>query len=98
MKRSKVGEQRQHLRDAAWGETPPAKPSPSALSDGGEKWTHAELYAGLEAIVKLQAHYADLLNMHDGGERIPFKSADEWLIRRREIFTGAKAWGETDAG
>ncbi len=36
---------------------------------------------GLDELVKLQAHYAKLLNMHDGGERIAFTSTDEWLKR-----------------
>ncbi len=31
--------------------------------------------------VKLQSHYAQLLNMHDGGERIGFTDADEWIAR-----------------
>ncbi len=36
---------------------------------------------GLDELVKLQAHYAKLLNEFDGGERIAFTSADEWLKR-----------------
>ena len=39
------------------------------------------LREALEASVKLQSHYANLLNMHDGGERIGFKNADAWLER-----------------
>ena len=35
----------------------------------------------LEESVKLQSHYAMLLNGWDGGERIVFKSAAEWLKR-----------------
>lgn len=43
-----------------------------------------ELRHGLDESVKLQAHYAELLNMHDGGERRAFKDADEWLRRLGE--------------
>lgn len=35
----------------------------------------------LEESVKLQSHYAELLNMYDGGQRMPFASAQEWLDR-----------------
>ena len=44
-----------------------------------------ELFHALEESVKLQSHYAELLNMHDGGERIGFKNANEWLLRLREM-------------
>lgn len=39
------------------------------------------LMKALDEAVKLQAHYAALLNMHDGGERIPFASAEAFLVR-----------------
>ena len=39
------------------------------------------LEAALAASVKLQTHYAELLNMHDGGKRKIFRSADEWIER-----------------
>lgn len=42
------------------------------------------LVKAIEASVKLQTHYAELLNMHDGGERIGFASADEWINRLHE--------------
>jgi hypothetical protein len=45
----------------------------------------ADAKIALEESVKLQSHYADLLNMHDGGERMIFKSAAEWIERLREI-------------
>jgi hypothetical protein len=41
--------------------------------------------AGLIESVKLQSHYAELLNMHDGGQRIAFKDADEWIERLKEV-------------
>ena len=50
--------------------------------DNGEK---TEVYLALEASLKLQSHYAKLLNMHDGGKRRGFASVDAWLNRLREI-------------
>ncbi len=44
-----------------------------------------EVRAALEDLVQLQAHYAMLLNIHDGGQRHGFTSADEWIERRREL-------------
>ena len=35
----------------------------------------------LEKSVELQSHYAKLLNMHDGGERLSFANGDAWMIR-----------------
>lgn len=37
--------------------------------------------AALEESVKLQSHYAGLLNAHDGGERIQFPNTDAWIER-----------------
>ena len=31
--------------------------------------------------VKLQAHYGELLNMHDGGQRMIFQTVEAWLAR-----------------
>lgn len=42
-------------------------------------WTVEELRRGLAESVRYQSHYAELLNMHDGGGRISFQSADAWL-------------------
>jgi len=33
---------------------------------------------------KLQSHYAELLNMHDGGQRIGFANGQAWMDRLRE--------------
>jgi hypothetical protein len=44
-----------------------------------------ELYHALEESIKLQSHYAELLNMHDGGQRKQFKDAKEWLQRLRAL-------------
>jgi len=34
---------------------------------------------------KLQSHYAALLNMHDGGNRLQFTTAEDWIARLVEI-------------
>jgi hypothetical protein len=39
----------------------------------------------LDKSVKLQAHYAKLLNDYDGGERIAFGCAQEWMDRLRAL-------------
>ena len=40
-----------------------------------------ELMLALIESVKLQSHYAGLLNMHDGGERMQFSCPAEWIER-----------------
>ena len=45
----------------------------------------ANLAVALEESVKLQAHYAKLLNQYDGGERLAFENAQEWLDRMVEL-------------
>lgn len=44
-----------------------------------------ETWDALEESVKLQSHYAELLNMYDGGARRVFKNATEWLDRLEEL-------------
>ena len=46
-----------------------------------------ELKAALQESVKLQSHYAEQLNMHDGGERRGFATAREWVERLKETGT-----------
>jgi hypothetical protein len=46
-----------------------------------------ELSVALAESVKLQAHYAELLNMHDGGARLIFKTPAEWIARLKETGT-----------
>ena len=41
----------------------------------------AKLEAALEQSVELQSHYAELLNMHDGGQRLTFANIEAWLDR-----------------
>jgi hypothetical protein len=43
------------------------------------------LLGALEKSVKLQSHYANLLNMHDGGERMQFENAAAWIKRLRSL-------------
>ena len=46
-----------------------------------------KLRIALNESVKLQSHYAELLNMHDGGQRIGFKDGAAWIRRLRETGT-----------
>jgi hypothetical protein len=41
----------------------------------------AQLEAALKESVELQGHYAELLNMHDGGQRLAFANGEAWLDR-----------------
>lgn len=43
------------------------------------------LRKALDESVSLQSHYAGLLNMHDGGKRLQFATAQDWLGRLRDI-------------
>lgn len=45
--------------------------------------TAGELLAALAESVKLQSHYARLLNRRDGGQRMEFKDANAWIERLR---------------
>jgi hypothetical protein len=45
------------------------------------------LALALAELVKLQAHYAGLLNDFDGGRRVAFESAQAWLDRLAELGT-----------
>lgn len=47
--------------------------------------------AALEESVALQSHYAMLLNMYDGGKRIEFSNAQEWIDRLASHPTGYSA-------
>jgi hypothetical protein len=44
-----------------------------------------ELETALRESVKLQSHYAGLLNMHDGGSRMTFASPEAWIERLRVV-------------
>jgi len=43
-----------------------------------------DLYVALRESVKLQSHYAGLLNGYDGGKRRPFSTPEAWIARLRE--------------
>lgn len=59
--------------------------------------TRDELISALQKSVKLQAHYAWMLNMRDHGERIIFKNSDEWVARLIHLkeLSGVKEGTET---
>ena len=48
----------------------------------------AKIMIALEESIKLQSHYAGLLNMYDGGKRLQFADADEWIKRLAERDKG----------
>ncbi len=45
----------------------------------------ATLRIALQQSVSLQAHYARLLNMHDGGQRMIFETSEALVERLRKI-------------
>ena len=45
------------------------------------------LKIALEESLKLQCHYAELLNAYDGGLRKGFKTVDEWIDRLKVTGT-----------
>ena len=44
----------------------------------------------LDESVKLQSHYASLLNQYDGGQRMQFDDGQAWIDRLAECNKGAK--------
>jgi hypothetical protein len=48
---------------------------------------NVELRRALEESVKLQSHYAGLLNQYDGGERLQFESIEAWMKRLDSLAT-----------
>lgn len=44
-----------------------------------------DILDAFEELVRLQSHYATLLNMYDGGERHEFVSTKEWFDRLAEL-------------
>lgn len=46
---------------------------------------HEELVKALEESLKLQSHYAGLLNSYDSGERLTFSTVEQWLNRLNAI-------------
>jgi len=46
---------------------------------------YSEVQEALEESVKLQSHYAKLLNDYDGGKRLSFDSSHDWIKRLRQL-------------
>jgi hypothetical protein len=44
----------------------------------------------LDEAMKLQTHYAELLNNYDGGKRVGFQSGEAWMDRLEECGKGFK--------
>lgn len=44
----------------------------------------------LDEAMKLQTHYAELLNDYDGGKRVGFQSGEAWMERLEECGKGFK--------
>lgn len=44
-----------------------------------------ETRQALDESVRLQSHYASLLNQYDGGLRITFANSQEWIDRLRHV-------------
>lgn len=44
-----------------------------------------EVWEALEQSVKLQSHYAALLNMYDDSKRMEFPNAGSWIQRLRTL-------------
>ena len=49
--------------------------------------SRTDLIIALRESVKLQSHYADLLNLSDGGSRLQFNSAEDWVKRLMDCDT-----------
>lgn len=57
---------------------PPIKP---------EDMSKEDLIIALDESLILQAHYANLLNMHDGGRRHIYETIPKWIARLKETGT-----------
>lgn len=52
------------------------------ITKGGKR---NQLEIALDESVKLQSHYAELLNQYDSGERMTFENAESWIARLKEM-------------
>ena len=57
------------------------------ISVGNKDKIIKDLVIALEESVKLQSHYAELLNIYDSGKRMSFENADAWLERLHKTGT-----------
>ena len=55
------------------------------MHDKGVTVDASTLLLALVESLKLQSHYAELLNMHDGGERMGFATPADWIKRLIEV-------------
>ena len=67
--------------DASWYVNEVLIPQLAFHFDAFAEAARREERKALEESVKLQSHYAELLNQYDGGQRISFKDADDWKYR-----------------
>jgi hypothetical protein len=72
------------LSDAANGDPLRHKFYPVDSPDWAKDAEIARLTNALRESVRLQSHYATLLNTHDGGKRMRF-SAESWIARLAEL-------------
>ncbi len=47
----------------------------------------SEVMIALRESVKLQSHYANLLNNYDNGQRLKFETANDWIARLKKTGT-----------
>lgn len=84
------GETLVQIDTALQSAAPSGTPSDDDISDASSRRTSADrstveqLRQALEESVKLQSHYAELLNMYDGGQRRQFATAKAWIDRLAE--------------
>ena len=57
-----------------------------------------DLKIALDESLRLQSHYAKLLNQYDGGKRKSFKTIKAWISRLRKTGTIPKANGTMNVG
>lgn len=55
------------------------------MPEENENYTNEQLRFALEQSVKLQSHYAHILNMYDSGNRKMFRDANEWIERLKDV-------------
>lgn len=61
-----------------------------------KQYSNGEVLRALTESVKLQSHYAEILNNYDGGNRMIFRTPQEFMMRLRQladIKAREEAWG-----
>lgn len=78
------------IDDYGWQEFVKEKKEPDIFETCRTAVAEGEkLRKALTESLKLQAHYAALLNDYDGGQRMTFHDADAWLARLDELAVRA---------